>query len=493
MQRILAVLLVALSATVGAAKTTPPADGFERWFQDQTLRVDFYFVGNAAEQSVVLDRLYRQGPWAGSRTRLIDPTPLGAYAARVTDVASGELLMRYGFDPYFGEYRSTDAAADGVRRAYHDTVLMPLPRRPVQVVLQSRGRDGAVTTLASFVVDPADPQIRAEPPAGGALVVAAHPCTPAARCVDIAILGEGYRDVDTEQFRTDLTRFAGVLLAAEPFASHRDRIAVRGVLVPSTDAGCDEPTYGRFRATALGATFDSLGSERYLLTEDNRTLRDVAANVPYDALLVMVNHDRYGGGGLYRRYATFTTGSRWAEYLLLHEFGHSFAGLADEYYTSSTAYNDFYPRDREPVEPNITALLDPATLKWRDLVAPDTPLPTPWDKAPFDEMDLAYQKERAEWHERIAAAALEGRPEAVVEQLRAAEDAHAAAHAAEVEAILAASPWAGVVGAYEGAGYSSQGLYRPALDCLMFSRGVKPWCPVCRRAVEDTILALSGE
>jgi hypothetical protein len=206
----------------------------------------------------------------------------------------------------------------------------------------------------------------------------------------------------------------------------------------------------------------------------------------------MVNHDRYGGGGIYNLFCTFTAHSPWAEYLLLHEFGHSFAGLADEYYSSSVAYNDFYPRGHEPVEPNITALLDPDQLKWRDLVSPGTAIPTPWDKGAYDREDTAYQKERKELNEAIAAAVRSGKPEADVAQLRRDEEEHAAAHSRWAHEFLASEPSAGEVGAFEGAGYSSTGLYRPMLDCLMFSRRVQPYCQVCERAVARTIEHFTG-
>ena len=131
--------------------------------------------------------------------------------------------------------------------------------------------------------------------------------------------------------------------------------------------------------------------------------------------------DRYGGGGIYNLFCTFTAHSDWADYLLLHEFGHSFAGLADEYYSSSVAYNDFYPRGREPEEANITALLDPENLKWRDLVAPDTELPTPWEKEAYDREDAAYQEERKLLNDAIAEASSAGASAEKIAELEANE------------------------------------------------------------------------
>jgi hypothetical protein len=237
----------------------------------------------------------------------------------------------------------------------------------------------------------------------------------------------------------------------------------------------------------VGATFDSLGSERYVLTEDNRALRDIAAAAPYDTVLIMVNAARYGGGGIYNAFCTFTADNQWHEYVFLHEFGHSFAGLADEYYTSSTAYNDFYPKGIEPNEPNITALLDPANLKWRDVVSPGTAVPTPWEKAEFDTLDMAYQKVRGEIGEKLAKLKREGAPAADVAAVQEESERLSREHQAKMDAYLAKSAFVGRVGAFEGAGYAAKGLYRPMLDCLMFSKGAKPLCRVCLTAMERVI------
>jgi hypothetical protein len=342
--------------------------------------------------------------------------------------------------------------------------------------------------LAETTVDPASVEIATEPPTANAVIVEAHVGGPPHDVLDIVILGEGYTRNEIETFEKDLEHAAATLLGHAPYADHKDRISIRGVVSPSADSGCDEPTRGKFRSTSLGASFYSLGSERYLLTEDNRAVRNLAAAVPYDTVIIMVNHDRYGGGGIYNLFCTFTAHSEWADYLLLHEFGHSFTGLADEYYSSSTAYNDFYPRGHEPSEPNITALVDPENLKWRDLVDPDTEVPTPWEKEGYDREDGAYQRERKILNEAIAEASRSGASAEKMIELEDNEVRHAAIHSQWAEEFLRRSRWAGKVGAFEGAGYSSTGLYRPTLDCLMFSRRVQPLCSVCARAVEAMIL-----
>ena len=456
---------------------------FDAYFVDKTMRVDFFHTGHATEDLISLDRVYQQGIWAGSRVNLIDPFNLGRYFVKVYDEASGKLIFSRGFDNYFGEYKTSDAALQGVRRTYHETALVPYPLKPVRFTVKMRDRENVLRPLFSQVIDPAASTIIKESLAPGVRVYEVVKSGPPHRKVDLAFVAEGYTEAEEAKLWADLDRFAAILFTLEPYKSNREKFNIYGVFKPSAESGCGEPSHGVFKSTSIGATFDSLGSERYLLTEDNRSLRDIAAHVPYDTLAIMVNHDRYGGGGIYNFYCTFTTDNQWHEYLFLHEFGHSFAGLADEYYTSEVAYNEFYPRGVEPVEPNITALLDPARLKWAALVTPGIEIPTPWEKAEFDRMDNANQKKRSEINARIARMKREGAPPADVAKAEDEAERLSQKHAAEADAFLRKSRYWDKVGAFEGAGYSSEGLFRPQLDCLMFSKGTKPFCKVCEDAV----------
>ena len=176
--------------------------------------------------------------------------------------------------------------------------------------------------------------------------------------VDVVILGEGYTQDEKNKFEKDLKYFTDVFFGQEPYKSNASKFNIYGVYKPSEDSGIDEPPANLFQNSVLSCTFSSMGSERYILTEDNKAVRDLAAYVPYDAIYIMVNHARYGGGGIYNFFCTFTTDNQFKDYLFLHEFGHSFSGLADEYYTSDVQYNDFYPLEIEPLEPNVTALLE---------------------------------------------------------------------------------------------------------------------------------------
>lgn len=482
MKAFLSVILLSACALLSAGDVR-----FADCFTDRTLRVDYYHTGHAAEEIVAIDRLIDQGPWAGPTADPLTPFPHGRYAVRLFDPTDGRLVFSRTFDSYFGEYKTTQAALNKVRRTYHESVLLPWPRKPVKMTLAVRQRDNSLQEIFSTLIDPADPTIGRLPPQADIrtydLLVNGDPRTH----LDIAILAEGYTAAEEGKAKADLERMCKVLLGQEPYRRLQRKLNVRGVFRPSAESGCSEPGYGAFRRTALNTTFDSLGLERYLLSEDNRAMRDMAAAVPYDTLAIMVNRSRYGGGGIYNSFCTFTADNGWYEYLFLHEFGHSLVGLADEYYTSTVAYNEFYPKGIEPLEPNITALLDPAALKWRSLVKPGTPLPTPWGKEEFEKNENVYQKKRAAISERIATMRRAARPAEEVAAVENESDQLSRGQAQEITLLLQKGRHAGEVGAFEGAGYSAQGLYRSMADCIMFTKGKKPYCRVCEEAVAAVI------
>jgi hypothetical protein len=250
--------------------------------------------------------------------------------------------------------------------------------------------------------------------------------------LDVLILGDGYTSQEMEKFRADARRFSQLLLEYEPYRRHSERISIRAVEVVSRETGTDEPRKGIWRDTALSATFNTFESARYLTTEDNLAMREIASLAPYDSIYIMVNTSRYGGGGIYNLYAVFAADTEYAEYVFIHEFGHSFGGLGDEYHNpGATSYDEdeFYPSGVEPWEPNITALLDPDNVPWADMIPPGTPVPTP---------------STPEYSDRI--------------------------------------------GVFEGAGYRARGLYRPCFDSIMFHKAHLDYCPVSERAVENLLL-----
>ncbi len=483
MKKILLAVFLLMPLLVVAQEGTE----FERYFEDRTMRVDVFHTGDAKEEMFTIDRVIQEGPWAGNPLRLVAPFELGHYLLRVSNAASGKLIYSKGFDSYFGEYKTTEPGANGVKKTFAESLLIPFPKSKVRIEVLLRDRENRPQPIFSREIDPADMFIVREKPAGDVRVIEQVKNGPPATKVDLVILGEGYTEGEWEKFRKDLARFSATIFSQEPYKAYRDRFNVTGLFKPSEESGCDEPSYGSFKNTALGATFDSFGSERYMLTDDNRAWRNIAGRVPYDAVMIMVNSPRYGGGGIYNLYCTFTSDNQWQQYLCMHEFGHSFSGLADEYYTSAVAYNEFYPAGVEPLEPNITALLDPKNIKWKELVTRKTAVPTLWEKGSYEAMERTYQKKRGETNEKIAALKRADAPKEEIEALQARSEEMSRLNGLEVNAFFQKSRFQGKVGAFEGAGYAAKGLYRPMLDCLMFSRGLRPLCKVCEAAVERTI------
>lgn len=476
--------LVLTAALVSAPHPARSDGSFDDYFENKTMRVDYYHVGDAATELVTLDRVYRYGVWAGSLKNLIDRLDYGAYYHKVYDSASGKLIYSRGFDSYFKEYQTSAPAADGVKRTFHESAIIPAPRNEIIFALEKRRKEGDLEEVFRCQIDPAGVGVISNPgPDAAVEVYRTLDNGDPHRKADVAIVGEGYTASEREKFKKDLERFTEVFFKAEPCRSHKDRFNVYGVFKPSSESGADEPRHGSFKNTVVGATFNSMGSERYLLTEDNKALRDIAGHVPYDAIYIMVNHYRYGGGGIYNFYCVYTSDNQWSEYLMVHEFGHSFFGLADEYYTSDTAYGDFYPKGYEPSEPNITALLDPGNVKWKHLLSEGVEIPTKWEKAEYDEADRAWQKKRRELNDRTAQLRRDGAPEAQVKAAENEYDRRDREHTEKMHEYLSSSRYFGKVGVFEGAGYASTGLYRPMVDCIMFTKGTREFCPVCQEAM----------
>jgi len=460
---------------------------FDDYFIDKTMRIDYFHIGDSKEEFITIDQIYQQGIWAGSKRNLIDNFDNGSYYFKIYDSSSEELIFSKGFDSYFSEYKTTSSALKGIKRTYHESALFPYPKARVKFTLEVRNRKNQLQLLFSQDIDPKSISIIREIQEKGVKVFEVVKNGDSHQKVDIAFIAEGYTSQEENKLKADFARFTKVFFNQEPYKTYKDRFNIYAVFKPSDESSCDEPTHGSFKNTALNTTFNSLGSARYLLTEDNKALRDIAAHVPYDALFIMINHKRYGGGGIYNFFCTFTVDSQWYEYLFLHEFGHSFAGLADEYYTSSVAYNEFYPRGVEPTEPNITALLDPKNLKWKELMTSGIEIPTLWEKEEFDKLDKTYQNIRQKINKEIARMKREKAPKEEIEKLEKKSELLSKEHAKKVEDYIQKSKFFGKVGAFEGAGYSSQGLYRPMVDCIMFTKGRKPFCKVCQEAIVRVI------
>src|SRR5262245_189845 len=378
-----------------AAADRAGASGFDSWSDGATLRLDYHHFGKAGEEAIALDALVREGDWPGGRKNTIDALNLGPYRVEVRDRGTSAILYAQGFASIYGEWETTDEAKT-TRRAFHESVRFPFPRRPVQVDILKRAPDQSWLPLGTFLADPGSQEVHRDPVSGRGTVWTVFENGPPETKVDLLILGDGYTKAEIAKFHDDVKRLVGILFQTTPFKERRSDFNVRAIDLPGEDSGVDRPSDGIFRRTPLGTTYDIFGSERYALTYDNRAFRDIAAQAPYEFVEILLNGEKYGGGGIHNLYATTATGSRSSPYVFVHEFGHHFAALADEYYTSDVAYETGGAEKPEPWEPNITALHDPSKLKWKDLVEAGTPLPTPWDKDAYDKESYATQERRRE-------------------------------------------------------------------------------------------------
>jgi hypothetical protein len=461
---------------------------FNTYFSDQTMRIDYNHIGDAKTEIVTMDQIYKYGVWAGSTVNLIDKFDNGAYYYKIYDEATKTLIYSKGFDSYFKEYQTGEQAANGIKRSYQESAIIPYPKNKIRFVLEKRDRQNKLNEVFSTVIDPADLYIIKDAVKDKDVkVYKSHISGDVHKKVDVIILAEGYTAKEKQKFEKDLKRYTKLFLSQEPYKSNKDKFNIYGVYKPSEESGCDEPGGNIYKNTVLNSTYYSLGSERYLLTEDNKTMRNLAANVPYDAIYIMVNHSRYGGGGIYNFYCTFISDNQFSEYIFLHEFGHSFSGLADEYYTSEVAYNEFYPEGLEPVEPNITRLLDKDNLKWKGLATKGISLPTIWEKEKYDELDLAWQKDRRAMNNKIAEMKRNKASQKDINAAQAEYNTKEKAHSTVIDKYIVNCKDYGKVGAFEGAGYSSKGMYRSMLDCIMFSKGNKPFCKVCEDHIKKVI------
>ncbi len=398
-------------------------------FKNKTLRIDLYHTGRAGEESYILDEIKEEGTWSSGP--VLEPFDLGDYRTILLDPESGKTVFRRGFCTIFREWQTT-AEARKRSRLFHESIRVPFPARKLVLKIQKRTASG-FRDLFSLTLDPSKLRPVREKPFASAEVFQIHAAGPPATRVDVVLLSEGYSLREREKFLKDAERLATVLLSTEPYSRHRNLINIWAVFFPSA-SGVDEPLKDIYKETTLQAGFNALSIPRYMLTFHNRRVRDLASRAPYDIILIMANTSRYGGGGIFRQYAIFASDNLYTPYLMLHEMGHAFAGLGDEYYSSYVSYKDFYPEGMRPWEPNISDTADPRRIKWRELLSPGIPLPTP-----------------------------------ALERYR------------------------GKVGAFEGAGYVAKGLYRPSLDCIMRLKGWVPFCKVCAAAIERMILFLAGE
>lgn len=485
MKKLLCIFII-LSIPLSAL--TKEQINFDQFFMNKTMRIDYYHVGDANEEFVTIDHIYQQGEWAGNPKRLIDLFDYGRYFIKIHDSNTNQLIYSKGFDSYFGEYKTTDPALNGIKRTYHETALIPYPKNKITFVVEMRDGKNILNPIFKQEIDPGSVHIIKEKLDNTVKVYQPVKNGEAHQKVDIAYIAEGYTETEYEQFKADIDRYVKIFMEASPYNKFNDKFNMYGVFKASTNENVDEPRQGLFRNTAVNASFNSLNLERYLLTEDNKSMRDIAAHVPYDAIMILVNSSRYGGGGIYNFYAITTVNDKRSEFVFLHEFGHSFAGLADEYYSSDVSYNDFYPTGIEPNQPNITALLDPENLKWKQWVFKDLDIPTKWNKKEYDALQNERSDIQKEKRTKVAELIKQNASEFEIENLKKLYDEKLDTQYKKITAFY--EKYASLqnkVGAFEGAGYSSEGLYRPEMNCIMFSSSADKFCKVCQQAIIQMI------
>jgi hypothetical protein len=437
----------------------------------ETMRVDFYHTGNHSTEMFSLEQVVIEPlPWTGNMHRPIDETLRGKYLFEIVDPESGDVAWSRSFSSIYGEWETTGEARR-MNRTYHESVRFPAPDNEFELVLKKRGPGQVFEEIWRIGIDAGDYMVHRESAAYADRVVAIHESGDPATKVDLLILGDGYTEDEHDEFVARAREMTEVLFATSPFRERRDDFNVWALAPAATESGVSRPSTRTYRDSPAGTTYDAFRAVRYVLTFDNKNMRRIASSTPYDFIEILTNTETYGGGGIYGLFSTASAVSEWAPYLFVHEFGHHFAGLADEYYTSAAVYE---PPETivEPYEPNVTALLDPDDLKWKHLVDEATPLPTPWPKAEFEEHSIAVQERRTEMR---AANAPEVEMNALFNYTKQF-----------TEELFSETEHRDAIGAFEGANYEAKGYYRSEQNCIMFTR-TEQFCTVCAAAIEDVI------
>lgn len=420
MRKIICLLMSLCMANVLASQD------FERYFERQTLRVDYMFTGYADRQEIWVDELSSLPGWSG-RMRHLNKVPLAGYGqVTMRDPESGTVIYCTSFSTLFQEWLETDEAHK-LPKSFENTVLLPYPKIPVEVEVTLLDKRLQPKASLKHTVDPDDVLIHRK----GIGHITPHKYllksgTPE-QCIDVAILAEGYTEEEMETFYQDANIACESLFSYEPFRSLKDRFNIVAVASPSEDSGVSVPRLEDWRQTAFESHFSTFYSDRYLTTSRVRSIHDALAGIPYEHIIILANTEEYGGGGIYNAYTLTAAHHPLFRPVVVHEFGHSFGGLGDEYFYDDDVMTDTYPLDVEPWEPNITTRVDFAS-KWEDMLPQGTPIPTP----------VAESKQYP-------------------------------------------------VGVYEGGGYSSKGIFRPADNCRMRTNEYPTFCPVCQRAIERII------
>ncbi len=405
-----------------------PQTNYVKFFSEGSLRIDYILAGNNKNCEVYLQSLKKEAFWGGSKNVLIDSLAYGEFMCKVFNDGTGKLIYSRGFSTLFQEWQTTKEASE-VNKSFTQSTIMPFPKETVRFEIYERNQKAEMILKFSVKINPADYFIQPSPPNSykvDSVQISGDP----AHSVDIVFIPEGYTEKQMNKFKSDIIRLTDSLFAVQPFKNYRNKFNLYAVLAPSVEEGADLPGENIWRNTILNSSFYTFDSERYLTTLDFWKVRDLAALAPCDQVYILVNTEKYGGGGIYNHYNLTSTGDDLSPQVFIHEFGHGFAGLGDEYYDSVVSYTDFYSPEIEPWEPNLTTLVN-FSSKWKNMLAPGTPIPTPVK-------DKSSQ----------------------------------------------------MIGVFEGGGYVAKGVYRPAFDCRMKSNRPDAFCKVCQKSIELMILTI---
>jgi hypothetical protein len=380
---------------------------FDNFFVNKTLRFDYNRTGNEKSELISFDEMYEEGEWYGSKDNLIDNLGFGKYFIKVFDKKTNTLIFSKGYATLFGEWQTTDEAKM-TNRTFSESVSFPMPKDSFKVELYSRDNKNNLIKTFEYVSSPNNYFIKKEQKYNFNKF-ALHQSGDPSEKLDILFVAEGYTKDEAEQFKNDVKKFSDYLFTFEPFNEMKDKINIWGLESYSKDKGVDIPADNVWKNTLTNCTFYTFDSERYLMTYDYKSVCDVVSNAPHDQIVLLVNTEKYGGGGIYNYYLTVAAQNPKSEKIFIHEFGHALAGLGDEYYTSDVAYEGFYPLDVEPWEANLTTMVN-FESKWKNLINSNTPIPTPNDEK-----------------------------------------------------------YSNILGVFEGGGYIAKGIYRPTFDSIMKS------------------------
>jgi hypothetical protein len=437
----------------------------------QTLRIDYFHSGNSQTEMFSLDQIVLEPlPFPGNLKQPFDLTARGKYMFVAIDPKTQKPLWSRSFSSIYGEWE-TIGEAKQMNRTFHESQRMPNQSKPFDFVIKKRDENNNFKEVWRIEIDPNDYLVHQESAIYASQVIAIENNGDSAEKVDLLILGDGYTAAQHESFVLRATQLSEELLSTPPFKQRRSDFNVWAIAPASAMTGVSRPSTNNYVDSPLGVSFDAFRSERYVLTSENKSMRRIASSAPYDFVQILTNTETYGGGGIYRLYATTSANSEWSSYVFIHEFGHHFAGLADEYYTSSVSYQS--PQVlKEPYEPNVTINTDRNTLKWRDLVDQSTPLPTPWPKEAYDKHSYASQEVRAQMRkDKVAEAQMNA-------LFRSGQTT--------VEQLFSKAKFRDSIGLFEGANYQPEGTYRSQQNCMMFTRS-NHFCKVCANAIEQVI------